>query len=285
MEKNTDSIIVRPEELQKVIHFMNFLVFQNIGFIQKKMEELYKQGKNYSNKTWRCTTKRDILMNHQVLQDIWTDINAVRRCIRKLSVPYTKTRNLVKRIILTSSDTNDLVFDCFMGSGTTPAVAMKLGRRFIAADINLGAIQTTTKRLINIAAEFNNKEKKLVQEENEISTFYTGFSVYNVNHYDVFRNPVQAKELLIEALEIQPLPASTIYDGEKDGRLVKIMPVNRIATRADLNELITNFDYKTFEKRAGENPGKPVEKILLVCMGHEPDLSAHLKKKFLLILI
>jgi site-specific DNA-methyltransferase (adenine-specific)/adenine-specific DNA-methyltransferase len=156
---------------------------------------------------------------------------------------------------------------------------MKLGRRFIGADINLGAIQTTTKRLINIASELNNKEKKLVQEENEISTFYTGFSVYNVNHYDVFRNPVQAKELLIEALEIQPLPASAVYDGEKDGRLVKIMPVNRIATRADLNELITNFDYKTFEKRAGESPNKPVEKLLLVCMGHEPDLAAHLKKE------
>ena len=48
------------------------------------------------------------------------------------------------------SNPGDIVFDCFMGSGTTQAVAMKLGRRFIGADINLGAIQTTTKRLISV---------------------------------------------------------------------------------------------------------------------------------------
>ncbi len=52
-----------------------------------------------------------------------------------------------------------LVFDCFMGSGTTQAVAMKLGRRFLGADINLGAIQTTTKRLIGIAEEIRSKQK------------------------------------------------------------------------------------------------------------------------------
>jgi hypothetical protein len=173
-----------------------------------------------------------------------------------------------------------------MGSGTTQAVAMKLGRRFIGADINLGAIQITTKRLINIAKELNEKQDSdqpnLIEEENAetpIDTYYKGFSVYNVNNYDIFRNPVEAKELLIEALEIQPLPGNTVYDGEKDGRMVKIMPVNRIATRADLNDLITNFDYKAFEKREAKNPGKPVESLLLVCMGHEPDLKAVLQSQ------
>lgn len=57
---------------------------------------------------------------------------------------------------------------------------------------------------------------------------YTGFEVYNVNHYDVFRNPVQAKELVIEALEIQKLEFSTVFDGEMEGRMVKIMPVTHI---------------------------------------------------------
>ena len=58
--------------------------------------------------------------------------------------------------------------------------------------------------------------------------------------------------------------------------MVKIMPVNRIATRADLNELIAGFDYKACERRQNENPNRPVEKITLVCMGHEPDLAAQL---------
>ena len=77
------------------------------------------------------------------------------------------------------------MFDCFMGSGTTQAVAMKLGRRFIGADINLGSIQTTTKRLISVADELNGQ----LQDEEK----YTGFEVYNVNNYDFFRNRLKQK--------------------------------------------------------------------------------------------
>lgn len=148
---------------------------------------------------------------------------------------------------------------------------MKLGRRFIGADINLGAIQTTTMRLISAAADL--KQTSI----DGPGKYFTGFDFYNVNHYDVFRNPVQARELLIEALEVQKLEFSTVFDGEKDGRMVKIMPVNRIATRADLNELIAGFDYKAWERKQNENPNRPVEKIYLVCMGHEPDLAAQLE--------
>ena len=148
---------------------------------------------------------------------------------------------------------------------------MKLGRRFIGADINLGAIQTTTKRLTKASDEL--RQQSLVPN----TQYYTGFEVYNVNHYDIFRNPVQAKDLLIEALEVQKLEMSSVFDGEKDGRMVKVMPVNRIATRADLNELIAGFDYKSWERRQGESPNRPVEKISLVCMGHEPDLKAQLE--------
>lgn len=160
-----------------------------------------------------------------------------------------------------------------MGSGTTQAVAMKLGRRFIGADINLGAVQTTTKRLLNIADEL--KQQPLDANERR----YTGFEIYNVNHYDVFRNPVQARDLLLEALEINPLAQGAVFDGEKDGRMVKIMPINRIATRADLVPLIAGLDYKAYERCQKEHPTQPVDKITLVCMGHEPDLQAHLLKE------
>ena len=148
---------------------------------------------------------------------------------------------------------------------------MKAGRRFIGADINLGAIQTTAKRLIGVA---NDLRQKSLEDEKK---YFIGYEIYNVNHYDVFRNPVQARELLIEALEVQKLEFSTVFDGEKDGRMVKIMPVNRIATRADLNELIAGFDYKAWERKQNEAPKRPVEKITLVCMGHEPDLVAQLE--------
>ena len=202
--------------------------------------------------------------------NIWTNIAGMgNNSDVDYNYPTQKPESLLERIIRASSNPGDLIFDCFMGSGTTQAVAMKLGRRFIGADINLGAIDTAVKRLSKVAKELN----EYFQEENK----YTGFELWNVNNYDVFRNPIQAKDLLIQALELQPLPGNDLYDGEKDGRMVKIMPINRIATRVDLNELITGFPRDTFDKRKAESPNKPVELITLVCMGHEPDLGANLK--------
>ena len=207
----------------------------------------------------------------QPVSNIWTDIFVINpMALERLDYPTQKPEALLERIIKMASNEDSLVFDCFMGSGTTQAVAMKLGRRFIGADINLGAIQTTTKRLINVADELNGQ---LQHEER-----YTGFEVYNVNNYDFFRNPIEAKNLVIEALEIQPFVQGNVWDGELDGRMVKIMPVNRIATKADLEELKANLPYKIYEKRKEENPRQPVELITIVCMGHEPDLKASLEQ-------
>lgn len=262
--------------------------------------------------------------NGAPLSDWWCDISALKNGFAESTgYPTQKPETLIERIIKASSNPGDLVFDCFMGSGTTQAVAMKLGRRFIGADINLGAIQTTTKRLLSIAEELKTANKpmtyKMVQPQysmvaderasytanpskkntsqsndkiidiskiNETESAnaeekvkYTGFEVYNVNNYDFFRNPVEARDLLIAALEIQPFPKSDVWDGELDGRMVKIMPVNRIATKADLKELLANLPYKTYEKRKAENLGQPVERITIVCMGHEPDLKGALEQE------
>lgn len=193
-----------------------------------------------------------------------------------LNYPTQKPKKILELIIEASSQPGDIVFDCFMGSGTTQAVAMKLGRRFIGADINLGAIQTTTKRLLSVAKELESSQNGIKSADD---TKYTGFEVYNVNNYDFFRNPVEARDLLIAALEIQPFPQSDVWDGELDGRMVKIMPVNRIATKADLKELLANLPYKTYEKRKEENPNQPVERITIVCMGHEPDLQGAMEQE------
>ena len=204
-----------------------------------------------------------------VVSDWWDDIIPLNPVAKeRTAYPTQKPEQLLERIIDASSEPGDIVFDCFMGSGTTQNVAMAKGRKFIGADINLGAIQTTTKRLLN--SSNNLRDKKDI---------YTGFEVYNVNNYDFFRNPLEAKNLLIEALEIQPFPQTDVWDGELDGRMVKIMPVNHIATKADLEELKSNLPYKTYEKRREENPNKPVESITIVCMGHEPDLRASLEQE------
>jgi hypothetical protein len=260
--------------------------------------------------------------------DMWNDSDVApmsANSSERLGYPTQKPKSLIERIIKASTNPGDLVFDCFMGSGTTQAVAMRLGRRFIGADINLGAIQTTTKRLITLAAELSSasaskeatqssfidsdakKEEPVLYHDNRdipnivsfrsddkltdefplaaenpkdnshVDVLYTGFEVYNVNNYDFFRNPIEARDLLIDALGIQSYPQSNVWDGELDGRMVKIMPVNRIATKADLEGLKSNLPYKTYEKRKEENPNRPVERITIVCMGHEPDLKASLE--------
>ena len=246
-----------------------------------KLEQMDKEGKLH----WNSQSKpnRRVFLDEykgQPLENLWTDIFVINpMAAERMNYPTQKPEALLERIIRTSSNEGDIVFDCFMGSGTTQAVAMKLGRRFIGADINLGAIQITTKRLLAVASELHAKVPTLGLEEDKTPTFYTGFDVYNVNNYDIFRNPVQAKELLIQALEINPLQSGSLFEGEKDGRMVKIMPINRIATRQDLNELITGLDYRAFEKRQAEHPNQPVEKVMLVCMGHEPDLAAQLQSE------
>lgn len=240
---------------------------------------------------------------HKTIDDVWRlpMLQPADR-VEVVGYPTQKPETLLERVILAYSNPGDIVFDCFMGSGTTQAVSSKYGRRYIGNDINLASVQTTTKRLLGIHDEMadDNYQPTIknglrddddiqasIEEEGEeaaadwtavfkVPKVYPGFEVHTVNHYDVFRNPVQAKELLIEALEVQKLEFSTVFDGEKDGRMVKIMPVNRITTRADLNELIAGFDYKAWERKQNESPNRPVEKITLVCMGHEPDLAAQL---------
>ena len=256
-------------------------------YSQGRYDGLKKEGKLRHGEDAKYPEFKQYLkdLKGRPVQDIWTDINMINAMgNERTDYPTQKPEGLLERIIKSTTDPGDIVFDCFMGSGTTQAAAIKLGRKFLGSDINLGSVETTIKRLNSVRIEIEQKTPTVesINEngEKEMTTdFYTGISIYNVNNYDVFRNPVEAKELLKEALEIQPLPSNTIYDGEKDGRMVKIMPVNRIATRADLNELISGFNIKSFEKKFESSPNKPVESLLLVCMGHEPDLAASLQKE------
>lgn len=215
------------------------------------------------------------------LQSIWADIPAVSsNSSEAQGYPTQKPEELISRIVESVTDRGDLIFDCFMGSGTAQAVAMKTGRKFIGADINLGAIETTISRLNEIRSNLKSNDQTLFDNQSGLDQprAYLGFELWNVNDYDLFRNPLEAKELIREAMELQPLPTSSAFDGQREQFLVKIMPVNRIATRQDLNEVINALDFKAFERRRAEAPNKPVERIQLVCMGHEPDLGAELVK-------
>lgn len=251
---------------------------QAVGSLSKEtIERLKEENRIFTTSSGKMRVKQYLSESDGIaMDDIWIDIPEVNSMAKEnTQYPTQKPEPLIERIIKTSSNPGDIVFDCFMGSGTTQAVAMKLGRKFIGADINLGAVQTATKRLIARSAELNQGGDLFDSSR----VLYTGFEVYNVNDYEFFRNELEAKKLIIEALGMQLLPENNLWDAELDGRMVAILGINRIATASEFEKIVANIDISGWQKKQNENPGKPVEKITFVCMGHDPNLEAMFHEK------
>jgi site-specific DNA-methyltransferase (adenine-specific) len=120
-------------------------------FSLEKLEELYQNGQILLQKDSR--PRKDGLKQYlhetksPVLQDIWTDILFAPTTKERLGYPTQKPEDLLERIIKTSSNENDIILDAYCGSGTTFAVAQKLGRQWIGIDINYQSISLILKRL------------------------------------------------------------------------------------------------------------------------------------------
>ncbi|PIQ94261.1 MAG: site-specific DNA-methyltransferase, partial [Nitrospirae bacterium CG11_big_fil_rev_8_21_14_0_20_41_14] len=107
----------------------------------------YKEYRHKDGKVYRKYLHDDEVLP---LNDVWTDISIIQSHAERV-YPTQKPEALLNRIIKASSNPSDLVMDCFAGSGTTQAVAEKLGRRWIGVDCGKLAIYTMQKRLLNIA--------------------------------------------------------------------------------------------------------------------------------------
>ena len=211
------------------------------------------------------------------MRDVWDDIDAVYRNSSQLTdYPTQKPEMLLERIITASSNPGDLVLDCFCGSGTTLAVAQKLGRRWIGCDINLGAIQTTTKRLNQILEE--QKQKKLLNKFEGLNAF----KVYNVNDYDIFKNEVESKEIIMDIYGVEPIKQS-YFDGVLDQNLVKIMPLNRVLNKMDIENLLKEISKSTdqFTPKTTTSIEEETyeEGVLIIASGVELDAINYLKKE------
>lgn len=149
------------------------------AFSKESMQKMIDKGLIVQTKEGGVPQKKRYLDESEgvPLQDIWVDIPAVQGGANE-NVNYVtqKPEALLERIIKTSSNKGMVVADFFGGSGVTAAVANRLGRKFIHADININSIQTTRDRLLAAKAEFDVMEIK------------DGVSLY--------RNPVQTMERL-----------------------------------------------------------------------------------------
>lgn len=218
----------------------------------------------------RKPTKDDVIyiFRAQPYDDVW-DISYLdpKDTTERTSYPTQKPEAILERIMRASSAEGDLVLDCFCGSGTTMAVAQKLGRRWIGCDINLGAIQTSTKRLNQIIDEQKQK---------------SGFKVLNVNEYTAFKNEIEAKEIVMEMYGVEPIKRS-YFDGVLDTSYVKVMPMNRVLNKLDMKTLLKNVNDKLadFTVKKKSKSGEPVydEGVLVICSGMELDAIDYLKKE------
>ena len=203
--------------------------------------------------------------------NIWTDIIPINSQAKEATGYATqKPEALLERIIEASTNKGDLVADFFCGSGTTAAVAEKLGRKWICTDLGKFAIHTTRKRMIGV-------QRKLREDGED----YRAFEILNLGKYErqhyVGLNPnlreaeqqqqLEEKEkafidLILRAYSAEKTDGFTAFQGVKAGRLVAVGPVNLPVTRLFIEELIlecrkhriTRVDVLGFEFEMGLFP-------------------------------
>ncbi len=250
----------------------------NVDAVRVPYKALH-QGGGYFGEGIDEELEKEYREKGKVVEDWWTDISPVDRLVKEQTkYPTQKSEGLVERIIKASSNEGDLVADFFVGSGTTPIVAQKLGRRWISCDINLGAIQTTAKRVNQAIQEQIKGQLNILKEFRGL----TAFKIYNVNDYGIFKNELEAKEIIMEMYGIEPIKR-VYFDGFLDNNFVKVMPLNRVLNKLDIRTIIKNIEDKidTFSVKKKSKSGEPVyeEGVLIIASGLELDVYDFLKKE------
>ena len=241
-------------------------------YSEKSIAEFRKQGKIYDYPSGKLGLIRYLdEAKGEAVTDVWVDVNEVNsQALEGTGYATQKPEALLERIIKASSDEGDLVADFFCGSGTTAAVAEKLGRKWICTDLGKFALHTTRKRLIEVQ-----RQLKAAGED------YRAFAILNLGKYErqhyIGLNPnlreaeqeqqLEEKErafvnLILRAYSAGRRDGFTAFQGEKAGRLVAVGPVNLPVTRLFIEEIIlecrkhriTRVDILGFEFEMGLFP-------------------------------
>ncbi|MBU0682874.1 MAG: site-specific DNA-methyltransferase, partial [Candidatus Omnitrophica bacterium] len=207
----------------------------------------------------------------KIPEDWWIDIYRLQgNAIENVDYPTQKPESLLERIIKASSNNGDVVADFFIGSGTTAAIAEKLGRKWIVSDLGKFAIHTTRKRMIEVQRELKKDGKD-----------YRAFEILNLGKYErqhyIGVNPnlrdeekrkqIKQREqefvdLILRAYQAQAITGFRTFHGKKSSRMVVIgpinLPVSRLFAEEVVNECvekqITKVDILAFEFEMGLFP-------------------------------
>ena len=207
-------------------------------------------GREYQEKTDRKSGKvyRYFVDEGKIPEDYWTDIEQLNwEDGERLAYPTQKPEKLMRRIIAASTNEGDLVADFFCGSGTTAAVAEKLGRKWIATDLGKFGIHTTRKRLIGVQRELKAADKNFRAFEVLNLGRYERQAYLNVSGRLTGKQKAEAlatkerdfRELILLAYKAEPLQNEPFFHGKNAGRLVVVGPINLPVGRLFVEEVIT----------------------------------------------
>ena len=227
---------------------------------RERMEEAERRGLLYYTSNGIARQKRYLdEMKGISVSTVWTDIKVLNsQANERLGYDTQKPEALIERIIEASSNEGDLILDCFVGSGTTAAVAEKLERRWIAADMGRFSISTTRKRLLDIPG-------------------VKPFHVQNLGRYerqawqsDDLEGPY--REFILQLYKAEPVAGYQWLHGARAGRMVHVGVVDAPVALDDVQRIVDEF-----VDAAGSGAGSPTTRgvdILGWDFGLEVDTEA-----------
>ena len=171
----------------------------------------------------------------KIREDVW-DIPIINsQAKERLGYPTQKSEVLLENIIKASSNEGDLVLDCFCGSGTTGAVAERLGRRWIMCDLGRFAIHTTRKRAIELQRKLHSESKP-----------YCAFDVYNLGRYErqwwqqerLQGADTEHRRVILELFKAEVLTntSSPLLHGRKAGAFCHVDGIESMFTREEAKQ-------------------------------------------------
>ena len=187
----------------------------------------------------------EVLEKGKSVGDVWADIMSFQQIPtskEKLGYDTQKPEALLERIIKASSDEGDLVADFFCGSGTTGAVAEKLSRHWIMADLGRFAIHTARKRLLGIEGCKPFVVQNLGKYERQYWQGVT-FKKRSDEQVPLF----EYIQFILKLYNAEPLSGMLHLHGRKGKRLIHIGAVDAPVTFAEIQEAVAET------KKTGQN--------------------------------
>lgn len=192
-----------------------------------------------------------------IVDSVWSDIPPVNPAAQeRVDYPTQKPEQLIERIIKASSNEGDIIGDFFGGSGTTQAIAEKLGRKWIGTDIGKFSINTARKRLIGVQRQLKAENKP-----------YRAFEILNLGKYErqyyigqhIDKRVENAKELeaqrersfvdlITRAYQAEVVEGFRTFVAKKNARLVAVGPVNMPVSHSFVDEVVKECREKQITK-------------------------------------